>query len=415
MRVLVIGNGGREDAICKKISESSSISELFCSPGNGGTLRYAKNINLNSNEEILIFCKESKIDLVIVGPEAPLCTGIIDLLQENNIMAFGANKKSSFLESSKDFAKEFMEKYKISTAKYITINSKEEGIKASKSFSYPLVIKADGLCAGKGVKICNTEKEVLDYLIDLFDNSVFGDEGKKAVIEEFLSGKEASLLCFVSGNKIIPMESARDYKRIFDNDEGDNTGGVGCYSPSELFNPELEKNVELILKNISNGLKNENLDYSGILFIGFMIDNNIPKVLEFNVRFGDPETEVVLPRLESDLIEIIVKSINGNLIKEDLVWKKEKSLTVILTSKGYPHKYEKGKVITGIEEVDSDIYVYHNNTIVKDNEILTAGGRVLSITGFGNTYEEIREKVYSNIEKINFDGKSFRKDIGIIK
>lgn len=415
MKILVIGNGGREDAICKKLSESSSVTEIFCSPGNGGTLRYSKNINLKNNDEILNFCKENLIDLVVVGPEAPLCTGIVDLLSQNNILAFGANKKSSYLESSKDFAKEFMEKYNVPTAKYITINSKNEGFEAISKFSFPLVIKADGLCAGKGVKICNTLDEAKEYLVDLFDNSIFGNEGKKAVIEEFLVGKEASLLCVVSGNKIIPMESARDYKRIFDNDEGDNTGGVGCYSPSELFNTELEKNIDEILNNISIGFEKEKLEYSGILFIGFMIDNNNPKVLEFNVRFGDPETEVVLPRLNSDLLDIILKSINGNLTKTDLDWKKQKSLTVILTSKGYPHEYEKGKVITGIENVDSDIYVYHNNTTVVEGSLLTAGGRVLSVTGFGNSYEEIREKIYRNINKIKFDGMCYRKDIGIIK
>lgn len=414
MKVLVIGNGGREDAICKKISESNSLNELFCSPGNGGTLRYAKNIDLKDNSEVLNFCKEKNIDLVIIGPEAPLCTGIVDLLNENNIMAFGASRKSSILESSKDFAKSFMEKYDLPTARYTTISSKSEGIKAISKFSYPLVIKADGLCAGKGVKICNTQKDATDYLIELFDNEIFGLEGKKAVIEEFLTGKEASLLCIVSGNKIIPMESARDYKRIYDNDEGDNTGGVGCYSPSELFNSKLEKNIEIILEKISDGLKKESLEYSGILFIGFMIENNYPKILEFNVRFGDPETEVVLPRLESDLLEIMVKSLNGSLCKDDLKWKKEKSLTVILTSKGYPHYYEKGKIITGIEDIDSDIYVYHNNTVLKDNTLLTAGGRVLSVTSFGSSYEEIRNKIYSNIDKIHFDGMSYRKDIGIV-
>lgn len=413
MKVLVIGNGGREDAICKKISESKKCTELYCSNGNAGTLRYAKNIDLKSNEEIFEFSNTNNIDLVVVGPEAPLCDGIVDLFNNSNIKVFGADKKSARLEGSKDFAKEFMKKYEVPTAKYETIRTMDEGLKAIERFSYPIVVKADGLCAGKGVRICNTKDEVLNYFKELFEEKVFGNEGTTVVIEEFLKGKEASLLCFVSKGNLIPMESARDYKRIFDNDEGENTGGVGCYSPSELFTDELKLKVDKTLKKISYGLKNEKLDYSGILFIGFMIDDEA-KVLEFNVRFGDPETEVVLPRMESDLLLAIEKSIDGTLNREDLKWKKEKCLTVILTSKGYPKAYEKGKIITGINLVDKDIYVYHNNTRLEGDNILTDGGRVLSVTSLGSSYDDIRNKVYKNIELISFETKQYRKDIGKI-
>lgn len=413
MKVLVIGNGGREDAICKKISESKKCTELYCSKGNAGTLRYAKNIDLKSNEEIFEFSNTNNIDLVVVGPEAPLCDGIVDLFNNSNIKVFGADKKSARLEGSKDFAKEFMKKYEVPTAKYETIRTMDEGLKAIERFSYPIVVKADGLCAGKGVRICNTKNEVLNYFKELFEEKVFGDEGTTVVIEEFLKGKEASLLCFVSKGNLIPMESARDYKRIFDNDEGENTGGVGCYSPSELFTDELKLKVDKTLKKISYGLKNEKLEYSGILFIGFMIDDEA-KVLEFNVRFGDPETEVVLPRIETDLLLAIEKSIDGTLNKEDLKWKKEKCLTVILTSKGYPKAYEKGKIITGIDLVDKDIYVYHNNTRLEGDNILTDGGRVLSVTSLGSSYDDIRNKVYKNIELISFETKQYRKDIGKI-
>jgi phosphoribosylamine--glycine ligase len=413
MKVLVIGNGGREDAICKKISESKKCTELYCSKGNAGTLRYAKNIDLKSNEEIFEFSNTNNIDLVVVGPEAPLCDGIVDLFNNSNIKVFGADKKSARLEGSKDFAKEFMKKYEVPTAKYETIRTMDEGLKAIERFSYPIVVKADGLCAGKGVRICNTKNEVLNYFKELFEEKVFGDEGTTVVIEEFLKGKEASLLCFVSKGNLIPMESARDYKRIFDNDEGENTGGVGCYSPSELFTDELKLKVDTTLKKISYGLKNEKLEYSGILFIGFMIDDEA-KVLEFNVRFGDPETEVVLPRMETDLLLAIEKSIDGTLNKEDLKWKKEKCLTVILTSKGYPKAYEKGKIITGIDLVDKDIYVYHNNTRLEGDNILTDGGRVLSVTSLGSSYDDIRNKVYKNIELISFETKQYRKDIGKI-
>lgn len=415
MRVLVIGNGGREDAICKKISESKKLTKLYCSEGNAGTLRYAENVKLKSNDEILDFAEKNNINLVIVGPEVPLCEGIKDKFDNTNIKVFGADKESAKLEGSKDFAKEFMLKYNIPTAKYETVTSKSEGEKVIKHFAYPLVIKADGLCAGKGVKICQNELEAKEYLKELFEEKIFGKEGTTAVIEEFLEGKEASLLCFVSDGNLIPMESARDYKRIYDGDKGENTGGVGCYSPNELFNEDLKKSIKPVLEKISYGLKQENLAYSGILFIGFMIKNNEPKILEFNVRFGDPETEVVLPRMESDLIDVIEKSIEGTLKAEDLTWKKEKCMTVILTSKGYPLKYEKGKEISGIENVDKDIYVYHNNTEFKNNKILSAGGRVLSVTSLGSDFEEIRKRIYKNIEKINFENKTFRKDIGIIK
>ena len=415
MRVLVIGNGGREDAICKKISESKKLTKLYCSEGNAGTLRYAENVKLKSNDEILDFAEKNNINLVIVGPEVPLCEGIKDKFDNTNIKVFGADKESAKLEGSKDFAKEFMLKYNIPTAKYETVTSKSEGEKVIKHFTYPLVIKADGLCAGKGVKICQNELEAKEYLKELFEEKIFGQEGTTAVIEEFLEGKEASLLCFVSDGNFIPMESARDYKRIYDGDKGENTGGVGCYSPNELFNEDLKKSIKPVLEKISYGLKQENLAYSGILFIGFMIKNNEPKILEFNVRFGDPETEVVLPRMESDLIDVIEKSIEGTLKSEDLTWKKEKCMTVILTSKGYPMKYEKGKEISGIENVDEDIYVYHNNTEFKNNKILSAGGRVLSVTALGSDFEEMRKRIYKNIEKINFENKTFRKDIGIIK
>ncbi|WP_276892276.1 phosphoribosylamine--glycine ligase [Dialister micraerophilus] len=415
MRVLVIGNGGREDAICKKISESKKLTKLYCSEGNAGTLRYAENVKLKSNDEILDFAEKNNINLVIVGPEVPLCEGIKDKFDNTNIKVFGADKESAKLEGSKDFAKEFMLKYNIPTAKYETVTSKSEGEKVIKHFTYPLVIKADGLCAGKGVKICQNELEAKEYLKELFEEKIFGQEGTTAVIEEFLEGKEASLLCFVSDGNLIPMESARDYKRIYDGDKGENTGGVGCYSPNELFNEDLKKSIKPVLEKISYGLKQENLAYSGILFIGFMIKNNEPKILEFNVRFGDPETEVVLPRMESDLIDVIEKSIEGTLKAEDLTWKKEKCMTVILTSKGYPLKYEKGKEISGIENVDEDIYVYHNNTEFKNKKILSAGGRVLSVTALGSDFEEMRKRIYKNIEKINFENKTFRKDIGIIK
>ena len=337
MKILVIGNGGREDAICRKLSESKISKEIHIINGNAGTLRYAKNIDINVEdiEKIADYAKNEKINLCIVGPEVPLCKGLCDLLESNGIRTFGPDKKSARLEGSKDFAKEFMLKYDIPTAKYEKAESKKEAIQKLELFKPPFVLKADGLCAGKGVKICQNQAEAIEYIEDLFDREIFGKEGKKLVIEEFLQGKEASLMCFVTKDRIIHLESARDYKRIYDNDEGDNTGGVGCYSPSELFIPELKQKLKEITQQIYLGLKKEDILYTGILFIGFMIQDNNPKILEFNVRFGDPETEVVLTRLESDFIEIIEKAIDNKLNEEDFIWNKKSCLTVVLTSKGY--------------------------------------------------------------------------------
>lgn len=418
MNILVIGNGGREDALCKALSQSSQCEQLFCSDGNAGTLRYGQNVSLPTHEDVLNFSKTNGIDLVVVGPEQPLCDGLVDLLQENGIACFGANKTSAQLEASKDFAKQFMQKYNLPTARYETVTSYAQGLDVIQTFTYPLVIKADGLCAGKGVKICQTKEDAQTYLHDLFEQHIFGDQGNRAVIEEFLTGTEASLLCLVSNNRILPLESAKDYKRIFEDDKGDNTGGVGCYSPSELFNDTLQQNVAVLLKRIEEGLQQEHLTYCGILFIGFMIENNTPKILEFNVRFGDPETEVVLPRLQSDFVTIIEKTLNGTIQQSDLVWRNEKAMTVVLTSKGYPGHYETGKVITGLTNnptLQQDVFVYHNNTKQVDDVVYTNGGRVLSITTLGTDFEQMRSTIYHAIDTIHFEGKQYRRDIAHFK
>jgi len=285
-------------------------------------------------------------------------------------------------------------------------------VEALQDFSYPLVIKADGLCAGKGVGIFQGAAQAKQYLEDIFVKKIFGEEAKKVVIEEFLDGKEASLLCVVSGNQLFPLESARDYKRIYDGDLGDNTGGVGCYSPNELFNAELKEKIEKVLKKISYGLEQEGLQYSGILFIGFMIMGGEPKILEFNVRFGDPETEVILPRLQSDLLLLMDKAISHSLRVEDFQWSEEACMTVVMTSKGYPHAYEKHKRITG-EISDPTVFVYHNNTVLEDGAAYSDGGRVLSVTTMGDSLSACREKISAHIGEIQFEGACYRKDIGI--
>ncbi len=418
MKVLVIGSGGREHALCWKIAKSNKVSKVYCAPGNGGTLEVAENIDINVDEieKLRDFAIENHIDLTVVGPELPLVLGIVNKFQEKGLKIFGVNKKCAQLEGSKDFSKEFMEKYNVPTAKYKSYTKLDEAIEGLREFTYPLVIKADGLCAGKGVVICYSEAEAMGALKTILGEKVFGSEGEKVVIEEFLDGIEASLLCVVTEGKIIPMESAKDYKKIYEGDEGPNTGGVGCFSPSPLFSDKLNEKIHNnILKNIRIGLDKEDMDFRGILFIGLMIEDGEPKVLEFNVRFGDPETEVLIPRLQSDIVDIFEKTIDGNLEKLDLVWKDDHCVTVVLTSKGYPDNYEKGFNITGINELDKDIILFHNGTKNLDGALVTNGGRVLSVTALGNTIEEARDKIYSNINKINFNGMNYRKDIGEIK
>lgn len=418
MKVLVIGSGGREHALCWKISKSQRVSKVYCAPGNGGTLEVAENIPINVDEieKLVQFAIENNIDLTVVGPELPLVLGIVDKFQEKGLKIFGVNKTCAQLEGSKDFSKEFMEKYNIPTAKYKSYINLDEAIEGLEEFTYPLVIKADGLCAGKGVVICNSEEEATNTLKSILGDKVFGSEGEKVVIEEFLDGIEASLLCLVTKDKIIPMESAKDYKKIYEGDKGLNTGGVGCYSPSPLFNDELNGKIERnILENILIGLNQEKMDFRGILFIGLMLVNGEPKVLEFNVRFGDPETEVLIPRLESDIIDIFEKTIDGSLNSSDLIWKENVCVTVVLTSSGYPENYEKGFKITGMEKLDKDIILFHNGTKKLDNDLITNGGRVLSITCLGKTIEEARENIYLDIDNINFDGMRYRKDIGKLK
>lgn len=416
MKVLVIGSGGREHALCWKLSQSKKISELYCAPGNGGTSLIATNVNIASNDidRLLEFAKTNEIDITIVGPEEPLVLGIVDEFEEEGLNIFGPNAFSAKLEGSKEFAKRFMIENNIPTARYESHTEYRDAVKALDNFTYPLVIKADGLCLGKGVVICEDRQLAEMTLKEILQDQIFGKEGTRVVMEEFLNGIEASLLCFVSHNKIFPMESAKDYKQIYEDDKGPNTGGVGCYSPSPLFTPDLDHSIKKnVLEPIERGLSIGGHDFTGILFIGFMIDNNIPKVLEFNVRLGDPETEVVLPRLKTDLLDIFLKAIVGNLQEEDILWDERACITVVLTSGGYPGYYKKGHEISGLDSLDEEILVFHNGTKRNGEKITTNGGRVLSITCIGQI-ETSRKKIYDNIKKINFYDMGYRKDIGIL-
>ena len=417
MKILVVGSGAREHTICWKLKQSSKLSKLYCAPGNAGISKIAECVDIKADEleKLVEYSVKNSIDLVVVGPEVPLVAGLVDMLNEKGIKAFGPVKAGAKFEGSKSYSKDFMKKYSIPSANYEIYTDSEKAISELNKFNTPIVVKADGLAAGKGVLICETHEEAKEAIKSIMVKKLFGEAGNTVVIEEFLKGTEASLLCFVDGKNMIPMESARDYKKAYDQDKGLNTGGMGCFSPNTIFTEELNKYIkENILDRTLNGFLNENIEFKGVLFIGLMIENNQAKVLEYNARFGDPETEVVLPRLKSDLIDIMLKCIEGNLTEDDLQWEDNKCVTVILASGGYPESYEKGKEITGINEVDDDIIIFHGGTKLSGNKTVTDGGRVLAVTAMGKSLEEARKKVYKNIPKINFEKMEYRTDIAKI-
>lgn len=416
MRILVVGSGGREHAICWKLIKESNVDKIYCAPGNAGINQIAKCVDIQDNDidGLLKFAIDNKIDLTIVGPEVPLVAGIVDEFEKQNLKIFGPNKECSQLEGSKNFSKEFMIRHNIPTAKYKKYIDLEDAISEIDMFGYPVVIKADGLAAGKGVIIAQNKKEAVNTLKEMMSDKKFGDAGNTVVIEEFLEGIETSILAFVDNNTIVPMVSAKDHKKVYENEQGPNTGGMGTFSPSEIYTDELENIVQKeVLQKTLTGLQNDNLNYKGVIFIGLMITKEGPKVLEYNVRFGDPETQSVLFRLETNLNEIMMNIIDNKLKETKITYKPDKAVCVMLTSGGYPDNYEKGKVITGLENVDKDIVVFHSGTKLDGQNLVTNGGRVIGITAKANTIEEAANKVYQNIKKINFEGMHYRKDIGI--
>lgn len=415
MRILIIGNGGREHAIAHKLIKDDKNTKLYYTGVNAGLDSIAKRVPIKNNEisKLIDFCKTKEIDLTIVGPEKPLVDGICDEFNKHNLRIFAPSKKASKLEGSKSYSKEFMQKYDIKTAKFKTAYSYDEALNFLDGFDYPLVIKADGLASGKGVLICQTKNEALQALDDIFLQKVFSEAGNKVVIEEFIDGIEMSILAFVDGKNIKLLESAKDYKRAMNNDEGLNTGGMGNISPNPIYNKDLEDKINnLIIKPFMNGLKEEEIDYKGVIFIGFMIKDNIPYVLEFNVRFGDPETQVLLPRLKTNLVDIMNSCIDGNLDKINLDWSDKKSMCVIMASGGYPLKYEVKKEIKNLKEIDEDIIIYHSGTFTKDDKVFTNGGRVLGVVSLADNYEALYNKVYQNVSKIDFENSFIRTDIG---
>lgn len=420
----MVGGGGREHAICWKLVQSPGVQKLWCAPGNAGIAALAECVDLAAEnmDGIVAFSIENQLDLVVVGPEVPLAMGLVDELEKSGIRAFGPNKACARLEASKAFTKQFLERHGIPTAGYKEYTELETLKNNLGIFGWPMVIKADGLAAGKGVIIAETEKEALKAVEEIMGERVFGDSGDRVVVEEFLEGIEASVLCFVDENTILPMEPAQDYKRIFDGDKGPNTGGMGTYSPSLIFNDELKERIRKeILDPTLKGFQEDGLRFRGVLFIGLMIRDGAPKVIEFNNRFGDPETQSVLPRLESDLLEIFLAVTENRLAGLRLRWSDQRAVCVVMAAGGYPGPYQNGKVIKGLENVDQDALVFHAGTGFRRDgnqeeqaEIVTTGGRVLGVTALGETHEEAREKAYRNVEKIHFEGAQYRKDIGIL-
>lgn len=414
MKVLVVGGGGREHAICWKLRNESNVEKIYCAPGNAGISNMAQCVNIGDSdvEALLQFAKENEIDLTIIGPEVPLVAGIVDEFEKENLKVFGPNKKCAQLEGSKAFSKEFMIRHNLPTAKYKEYTDLDKAIAEIDEFGYPVVIKADGLAAGKGVVIPQNREDAIETLKEMMADHKFGHAGDKIVIEEFLTGIETSILAFVDNDTIVPMVSAKDHKKVFENETGLNTGGMGTFSPSEIYTDELAKEIqEKILDKTLEGFKKDNLDYKGILFVGLMITEEGPKVLEYNVRFGDPETQSVLFRLNTDLNKIMTAIIDNDLKNIEINYSKEEAICVILTSGGYPDAYEKGKVITGLENLDSDVVVFHSGTKFDKENIVTNGGRVIGITAKGSSVKEASDKVYENIKKINFEGMHYRKDI----
>lgn len=418
MKVLVVGNGGREHAIIWKLSQNKSIKKLYCTMGNAGIAALAECINVKPTDidGIVSFAVKNDIDLTVVAPDDPLAMGLVNALTSAGKRAFGPTKEAAIIEASKSFSKDLMKKYNIPTAQYQTFDNASQALEYLKSVSFPIVIKADGLALGKGVIIAHDLQEAQKAVEDMFINKVFGAAGSKVVIEEFLQGHEATLLCFTDGKTLVPMVSAQDHKPVFDGNQGPNTGGMGVVSPSLHYKKELEQEVyNNILIPTIKAMEKEGRPFKGVLYFGLMITQKGVKVIEYNARFGDPEAQAVLPRLKTDLLDIFNAIIDERLADIKIEWDDRAAITVVLASGGYPKAYKTGYEITGLNDIkDKDIYLFHAGTKAENDKVLTNGGRVMAVTALAGNSDEARKKAYSAVEKISFKDMHYRKDIGLI-
>lgn len=414
--ILLLGSGGREHAIAKKLAASPRCGKLYIAPGNGGTSQEGENIFLDENDPAAVaaFAKDHGCGMVVIGPEAPLVVGVADAVREAGIPCFGPGAEGAQMEGSKLFSKQLMERAGVPTAAYGSFTDEQSALDYVNAQGAPLVVKADGLAAGKGVIVATELEQALDAVHECFSGA-FGDAGSTVVVEEMLTGPECSLLAFTDGITVRPMATSQDHKRALEGDLGPNTGGMGVYSPVPIVTPEEHETMVTIMHQTVEQLHREGIDYRGCLYGGFMLTPAGPKVLEFNARFGDPETQVILPRLQNDLVDVMLACAEQRLDEVELSWCDDWAVSVVLTSAGYPGSYEKGKVITGIEDAEAldGVTVYHAGTREQDGQILTNGGRVIDVTALGATFEEARNLAYAACEKIDFEGKTLRHDIGL--
>ena len=417
MKVLIVGSGGREHAIAWKVSQSPKVDKIYCAPGNAGIGQIAECVNIGAMEfdKLAQFAKDNEIDLTVVGMDDPLVGGIVDVFEEKGLRVFGPRKNAAILEGSKAFSKELMKKYNIPTAAYDTVTSAQEAYEILEKSKFPIVLKADGLALGKGVLICNNLEEAKEGVKTIMLDKQFGAAGDKMVIEEFMTGREVSVLCYCDGTHIAPMTSAQDHKRAMDGDKGLNTGGMGTFSPSPFYTDEVDKFCKKYIYQPSmDAMKAEGRDFVGVMFFGLMLTQDGPKVLEYNARFGDPEAQVVLVRMKNDIIDVFEACIDGTLDKVNLEFEDNAAVCVVLASGGYLVSYEKGFEITGLDAFDDKegYYVFHAGTALKDGKIVTNGGRVLGVTAKGDTLKKARANAYEAVKLIDFEKKYMRNDIG---
>ena len=417
MKVLVIGGGGREHALVWKISQSPLVEEIFCAPGNPGTAQLAQNVELAVDDlpGLLAFAREKGVGLTVVGPELPLSMGLVDLFEEHGLKVFGARKNAALIESSKAFSKDLMQKYQVPTAAYGVFTEVEPAVSFIDRTGTPIVIKADGLAAGKGVIIAQNREEAVAAVTDMLSGHAFGAAGSRVVVEEFLRGEEASFLAFTDGERIIPLASAQDHKAVFDGDLGPNTGGMGAYSPAPVVTAAIhEKAMAEVMRRTVDGMAAEGRPYRGVLYAGLMIDGESVKTLEFNARFGDPECQPLLMRMKSDIIPILMAVASGDLSGIEIEWHDKAAVCVVLAAAGYPGDYQKGDLIEGLTEAGDlqDLVVFHAGTRSSGEEVVTSGGRVLGVTALGDTVQQAIERAYRGVDLISWPGMHYRRDIG---